>query len=85
MPLLQKIGEYSYVTEELRFLILYLKVKFCFSSVQELQSEVAGLEESKDELLEHSEFVISLLTPQSKLVADETHKTVKELVEAYDK
>lgn len=46
---------------------------------------MAGLEENKDELLEHSEFVISILTPHSKQAADETHGSVKELVEAYDK
>lgn len=53
--------------------------------MQELQSEVSGLEDVRDELLEHADFVIGLLKPHSKEAADETDATVKELVEAYEK
>lgn len=53
--------------------------------VQELQSEVAGLEDTRDELLEHADFVVSLLKPHSKEAAEETDRSVKELVEAYEK
>ncbi|KAI8422814.1 hypothetical protein MSG28_006559 [Choristoneura fumiferana] len=53
-------------------------------ALQELQSEVAGLEDTRDELLEHADFVVTLLKPHSKEAAEETDRSVKELVEAYE-
>lgn len=53
--------------------------------MQELQTEVLGLEETRDELLEHSQFVVGLLKPHSKDVAEETEKNVKDLVDSYEK
>lgn len=44
-----------------------------------------GLEESRDELVEHAEFVLSLLKPHSAAAAAETDQSVRQLVEAYDK
>uniref|UniRef100_A0A2A4K817 Calponin-homology (CH) domain-containing protein n=1 Tax=Heliothis virescens TaxID=7102 RepID=A0A2A4K817_HELVI len=54
-------------------------------ALQELQSEVSSLEDSRDELLEHADFVVNILKPHSKDVANDTERNVKELVEAYEK
>ncbi|KAF9788956.1 hypothetical protein SFRURICE_021487 [Spodoptera frugiperda] len=54
-------------------------------ALQELQSEVSSLEDSRDELLEHAEFVVNILKPHSKDAANDTEKNVKDLVEAYEK
>lgn len=52
---------------------------------QELQTEVNGLEDSKDELLEHSEFVLSILKGYSAQAAAETANSVQDVVDSYDK
>ncbi|CAK1540777.1 unnamed protein product [Leptosia nina] len=54
-------------------------------ALQELQAEVSSLEESRDDLLEHADFVVSLLTPHSQQLAQDTRTGVQELVEAYEK
>jgi hypothetical protein len=46
---------------------------------------VESLEDTRDELLEHADFIVNLLKPNSKEVADETDKNVKDLVESYEK
>lgn len=65
--------------------VFIMKLTELWMVVQELQSEVSSLEETKDDLLEHAEFVVSLLKPNSKEAAADTEKNVKELVEAYEK
>lgn len=52
---------------------------------QELQSDVDSLEDSKDELLEHADFIVTFLKTHSGQAAEDTDATVKELVEAYEK
>ncbi|KAI5642762.1 spectrin repeat domain-containing protein [Phthorimaea operculella] len=53
-------------------------------ALQELQTEVSGLEDTRDELLEHAEFVLGLLG-QCKEAAADTDKAAKDVVTAYDK
>ncbi|CAG4999353.1 unnamed protein product, partial [Parnassius apollo] len=53
-------------------------------ALQELQTDVSGLEESRDDLLEHADFVVNILRPHSKEAAAETEKSVKETAEAYE-
>ncbi|CAH3870841.1 unnamed protein product [Pieris brassicae] len=54
-------------------------------ALQELQTEVSSLEESRDDLLEHADFVVSLLTPHSQQLAEETRAGVQDLADAYEK
>lgn len=46
---------------------------------------MSGLEESRDDLVEHAEFVVSILKAHSKEAAEETEKSVRDTVEAYEK
>lgn len=52
---------------------------------QELQIEMTGLEETRDELIEHADYVVGLLKLHSRDVADETERSVKEVLDAYEK
>ncbi|CAH2077111.1 unnamed protein product, partial [Iphiclides podalirius] len=54
-------------------------------ALQELHTDVFGLEESRDDLLEHADFVVSILKSHSKEAAEDTEKSVRETVEAYEK
>lgn len=60
-------------------------LNYCNIVTQELQSEVSSLEDSRDELIEHADFVVNLLKPHSKDAAKDTERNVKELVETYEK
>ncbi|GBO98724.1 Nesprin-1 [Eumeta japonica] len=53
-------------------------------ALQELQSEIESLEETRDEVLEHGDFVVALLRPGAPSAADETQAGVKDLVDAYE-
>ncbi|CAG9785832.1 unnamed protein product [Diatraea saccharalis] len=54
-------------------------------ALQELQTDVASLEDTRDELLEHADFIVNLLNTHSQEVAEDTDGNVKELVENYEK
>ncbi|XP_038215060.1 nesprin-1 [Zerene cesonia] len=54
-------------------------------ALQELQAEVSSLEESRDDLVEHADFVVSLLTPHSQQLASDTRSGVDDLLQAYEK
>ncbi|CAG9579065.1 unnamed protein product [Danaus chrysippus] len=51
--------------------------------LQELQSDVSSLEESRDDLVEHGDFVVSLLKPHEAAAGIE--RDVREMVENYEK